>query len=111
MKAKVDSVLKQRAGLLRQMGAIGSLRRGSLSRQFFVRRQGGESRSLGPYFVLQGYFRGKKFSERIPASRARLVRQQVRNHRRFQSLAEEFASLTEQLTRLELEPLNHYDEL
>jgi len=101
VQANIDSVRQQRDLVLQQMQAIDRLRRGSLSRQFFRSPQGKRPRRRGPYYVLQGYFHGRKFAERIPAEQALQVEQDVANYRRFQQLAEQFVSLTEQLTRLE----------
>jgi len=80
------------------------MRRGSLSRQFFRSRQPHRSVGPGPYFILQGYLQGQKFSQRVPAEQAATVEHQVANYQRFQALAEEFVTVTEQLTLAE-EPL------
>jgi len=94
----IDSLNEKRQRVLHQMQTIDRLRRGSLSQQFFKAPQGGR---CGPYFVLQGYFQGKKFSERIAAEDAAQIQQQVDNYRRFQQLAEEYVTLTDEITRLE----------
>ena len=52
----------------------------------------------GPYFVLQGYLQGQKFSQRVPADQAAAVASGVANYKRFQELADEFVTVTEQLT-------------
>lgn len=83
------------------MKQIDHLRRGSLSRQFFKTKREGKIIKSGPYFVLQCFFKGKKCSERIPASRAGEVEKQVENFRLFNSLAEEFVSLSDQITQWE----------
>ena len=82
------------------MRTIDHLRRGSLSKQFF-KAPPGQTAKQGPYFVLQGFFQGKKFSERVPAEDAPQVQEQVENYRRFQSLAEEYVTLSDAITRLE----------
>ena len=82
------------------MQSIDRLRRGSLSKQFF-NPPSGQTGKRGPYFVLQGFFHGKKFSERIPLEQATQVQEQVDNYRRFQSLAEEYVTLSDEITRLE----------
>jgi len=101
VQANIDSVRQQRDLLLQQMQAIDRLRRGSLSRQFFRSAPGDPAHRRGPYYVLQGYFHGQKFSERIPADQAEVVEQDVANYRHFQQLAEQFVSLTDQFTRLQ----------
>jgi hypothetical protein len=101
MKPKIDALLQKRGILLDQMRSIDRLRRGSLSRQFFKAPPKDPSSPRGPYFVLQGFFQGKKFSERIPAAQAPKIQEQVDNYRRFQTLAEEYVSLSDQISRLE----------
>src|SRR6266508_1055836 len=98
MKPNLDTLLQQRESLLQQMQAIDRLRRGSLSQQFFI-SPGRPSSRRGPYYVLQGYFRGKKFSERVPQDHAAQVKQDVDNYRRFQTLAEDYVTLSDQITR------------
>ena len=102
MPMPIDSLRQKRESVLHQMQAIDRLRRGTLSRQFF-KAPPGTSRKQGPYFVLQGFFHGKKFSQRIATEDAPKIQEQVDNYRRFQSLAEEYVSLTDEITRLESE--------
>lgn len=100
MPTSIDSLRQKRDSVLRDMQAIDRLRRGSLSKQFF-KAAPGQSALRGPYFVLQGFFHGKKFSERIPAEQIPQVQEQVDNYRRFQTLAEDYVTLSDQITRLE----------
>lgn len=102
MSAQLESLLQKRQSLLSEMQAVDRLRRGSLSKQFF-KAPPGQTGRRGPYFVLQGFFHGKKFSERIPAEDAPHVQEQVDNYRRFQSLAEQYVTLTDEITRLEFQ--------
>jgi len=103
MNSNLDQLLPQRERILQQIRSIDRLRRGSFSRQFLQQRRRGNSGSSGPYYLLQGFLHGKKFSQRVPAQQAEQVQQQVAHYRRFQSLAEEFVTLTDQITRLESE--------
>jgi transposase len=89
----------RREQILQQIRAIDRLRRGSLSRQFFKKRRANSKDPQGPYFVLQGYVKGKKFSERIPADQAPQIEPLIANYQRFEELAEEFVAVTDQLTR------------
>jgi hypothetical protein len=104
MNANIETLLKQRILILEQMQTIDRLRRGSLSRQFFKAHPKDSTPARGPYFVLQGFFHGQKFSERVPADQASQVQEQVANYRRFQTLAEEFVTVCDQITRLERQP-------
>jgi hypothetical protein len=101
MKPNYDDLLKRRDGVLRQMQAIDRLRRGTLSHQFFKAKSTEDTAPRGPYYVLQGFLRGKKFSQRVPPDQAAQVQQDVDNYRNFQTLAEEFVTLTDQLTCLQ----------
>jgi len=104
MKLNRDDLLQKRQALLAQMQSIDRLRRGSLSKQFFQARPPAPPARLGPYFVLQGFFHGKKFSQRIPPEQAARVEQDVENYRRFQTLAQEYVTLSDEITRLQDQP-------
>ena len=101
MKPNLDSLLQERQTLVQQMQSIDRLRRGSLSKQFFKPHPPGQTTPRGPYFVLQGFFHGQKFSQRIPQDQAAQVEQDVENYRRFQGLAEDFVTVSDQITRLQ----------
>jgi len=100
MKPNLEQLLQRRQDTLQQMQAIDRLRRGTLSQQFFPSRSD-PSAQRGPYYVLQGFFHGKKFSQRIPAAQAAQVEADVDNYRRFQKLAEEYVTLSDQITCLQ----------
>ena len=104
MDSSLSDLQQQRDQALEQIRSIDRLRRGFLSRQFFKRQRGGETVTQGPYFVLQSFLHGKKRSERVPAAAAAAVGKEVENYQRFQALAERFAQLTEQITRLGDQP-------
>jgi hypothetical protein len=101
MQPNLDSLLQERQTLVQQMQAIDRLRRGSLSKQFFKPHPTGPTTPRGPYFVLQGFFHGQKFAQRIPQDQAAQVEQDVANYRRFQKLAEDFVTVSDQITRLQ----------
>lgn len=101
MPNAIQTLRSQRDTVLQRMQQIDHLRRGSLSRQFFQSRRDGKIIETGPYFVLQCSFQGKKCSERICAADAEQVEKHVENFRRFNSLAEEFVTLSDQITQLE----------
>lgn len=103
MNVSSSQLEQRREQILQQMGAIDRLRRGSLSRQFFKQHRAGSKNPQGPYYVLQGYIQGQKFSERVPAEQAPQIEPWVANYQRFEQLAEEFVTVTDQLTRLSQE--------
>lgn len=98
MKPNLDALRQKQQSLLQQMQTIDRLRRGCLSSQFFP-AAGPRAARRGPYYVLQGFFRGQKFSERVPSERVPQVQQDVDRYRRFQALAEDYVTVTDQLTR------------
>ncbi len=100
MTNNLDQLSAERDALLAQLKAINRLRRGSLSRQVYARKQAGQTRAQGPYYVLQGFHKGRKFSQRIPAQAAERVQQQVDNFKQFQALADRCITLTDQITQL-----------
>jgi hypothetical protein len=104
MKLNLNDLLQKRQALLSQMQSIDRLRRGSFSKQFFKSQPPAPSARRGPYYILQGFFHGKKFSERIAPEQAAQVEQDVENYRRFQALAEEYVTLSDQITRLQDQP-------
>ncbi len=100
MPNKIEQLAAEREALLAQLQSLDRLRRGSLSRQTYSRKQAGQDLAQGPYFVLQGYHKGKKFSQRVPAAQAGQVQQQVNHFKRFQDLADQCVTVTDQLTQL-----------
>jgi hypothetical protein len=100
MTVALSQLEKRREQILQQIGAIDRLRRGSLSRQFFKKSRSDSKAQQGPYFVLQGYIQGEKFSQRVPAHQAPQIEPLVANYKRLVELAEEFVTVTDQITCL-----------
>jgi hypothetical protein len=100
MPNQIDQLSTERDDLLAKLKSLDRLRRGSLSRQVFAKKQAGQTHTQGPYYILQGFHKGKKFSQRIPAERAERVQNQVDNFKEFQDLADQCITLTDQITQL-----------
>src|SRR5271169_6751103 len=100
MNATFSQLEQRREQILQQIDSIDRLRRGSLSRQFFKKPRSDSKAQQGPYYVLQGYIQGEKFSQRVAAQQAPQIEPLVTNYKRFVQLAEEFVSVTDQITRL-----------
>jgi hypothetical protein len=100
MHVSLSQLEQRREQILQQIQAIDRLRRGSFSRQFFKKTRADSKTQQGPYYVLQGYVQGQKFSERVPAQQAQEIEPLVANYKRFEELAEEFVTVTDQITRL-----------
>jgi len=104
MKLSLSQLETRRQQILQQITAIDRLRRGSLSRQFFKKTASGPKTRQGPYYLLQGYLQGRKFSTRVPAKQLPQIQPLVANYKRFVQLAEKLVSLTDQITRLSGSP-------
>lgn len=100
MKPSLAQLQDRRRQILQQMSALDRLRRGSLSRQFFKKRGAASKARQGPYYLLQGYIQGRKFSQRVPTQQASQLKPLVANYKRFVQLAEALVSLTDRITRL-----------
>lgn len=100
----IQQVLARRQAVVRQMLAIGSMQRGSISEQYlWVRHKGrAEPVRCGPYYVLSKRQEGKTVSRRLTSPEAlEEARRDVAAHRRFVALCKQFEALTEQLGQLE----------
>ncbi len=100
MPDTIQHLSAKREAILAQLQSIDRLRRGTLSRQVVVKDHGGKTVTLGPYFNLQGFHRGKKFNRHIPADKAQEVQQHVDNFKRFQALSDQCVTITDQITQL-----------
>jgi hypothetical protein len=92
---------QQRTALLDQMAALDRMERGRLSEQFLHGLKDGREVTWGPYYVLQRRWGRQIVKKRVPADRLALVQADIRRHEEFQQLAQRYADLTEQMTRLE----------
>jgi hypothetical protein len=85
---------QRREGILQQMRQIERLRRGTLSEQYY----GAGERRQGPYYLLQGYEKGKHWSERVNKEQVEQVRADLAGHSRFEELCQGFVEITEKAT-------------
>ena len=88
---------------------MGSMRPGSLSRQYNVCGKAGcrckapnNPQRHGPYYQLSYVHRGKSTSQFIRPALVREVQQQLANYKAFRRLTEEWVSLALKLARLKL---------
>ena len=113
MKAKTNASwqkLQQRINQLKaQLGEIGPMRPGSLSRQYNVCGKPGcrckdskNPRRHGPYYQLNYVYGGKKTSEFVRPQNLKVVRNQLVNYKRFRRLTDQWVGSALQLARLEL---------
>ena len=100
----LQQIEAQRLAILDNLKAIRSMRRGSVSEQFFpVQRQGQRPVARrGPYYVLTRHRGSKSVSQRLTTPEAlRQARQDIEAFQRFQVLCREYERLTERLGELE----------
>jgi hypothetical protein len=96
------AILKeQRTALLDQMAALDRMECGRLSEQFLHGLKDGRKVTWGPYYVLQRRLGGQIVKKRVPADQLALVQADIRRHEEFQQLAQRYAEITGQMTRLE----------
>jgi hypothetical protein len=99
----VQQVEQRRRAVLEQMGAIRSMRRGTVNEQYLkVPHKGRAAPTLcGPYYVLTRKQAGRTVSRRVPGGQVEQARADVAAYRRFVDLCQQFEQLTEQLGPLE----------
>ncbi len=99
----IRAIERRRETVLKEMGALRSLRVASLSEQMLPVKHKGKKDPVmrGPYFVLSRRQEGRTCSRRVRTDELEQVKKDVANHRRFVALCEEFEELTERLGELE----------
>jgi hypothetical protein len=114
MKAKTNAFwqkLQQRINQLKaQLGEIGPMRPGSLSRQYNVCGKPGcrckdpkNPRRHGPYHQLNYVYGGKKTSEFVRPQNLKQVRTQLANYKRFRRLIDQWIGLALKQARSEIQ--------
>ena len=89
----------ERLDILRQMGSITRLRRGSVNEQSFTqRRRDGSVVTHGPYYLYSRTEQRRSYSQRLPAEAVAQYRTDTENCRRFKELAEAYIRVCERLT-------------
>ena len=101
----IVQIERRRNALLKEMAAIRSLERATLSKQMLrVKHKGKKEPVLrGPYYVLARWENGRTRSRRVRAEELEQLQRDVANHERFMALCEEFMELTQRLGELERE--------
>jgi hypothetical protein len=92
------SIQQERSRILEEMARIDRMIRGHVSQQTYQKRQGDQTVTQGPYFLLQRRENGKNNCQRVGAEELDTIVAGVEAYARFQELAERYAKLTEQLT-------------
>jgi len=100
----LQQIEAQRLAILAAIKAIRSMRRGTITEQFFpVTRQGQKQTTRrGPYYVFSRHQGSKTISRRLTSPEAlQQAREDVEAFKRFQALCRDYERLTEKLSTLE----------
>lgn len=96
----LQQIEAQRLAILDSLKAIRSMRRGSITEQFFpVQRKGRKQAARrGPYYVFTRHRGSKTVSQRLTTAGAlQQAREDVEAFKRFQTLCRDYERLTEKL--------------
>lgn len=102
--SSLDKLEQRREQLVRQIGSLGSMRKGSLTDQYVeATRKDGSPTRRGPYTVYTYKHDGRTVSRRL-TDPARIVvyREQIAAFRRFHELTAELAQVSQSLADLEV---------
>ena len=100
----LQQIEAKRLAVLESMKAIRSLRRGSVTEQFFPILRKGQKQAgrRGPYYVLTRHRGQKSVSQRLTTPEAvRQAQEDIEAFKRFRALCQEFEQLTEKLGEME----------
>ena len=101
----IKEIEKRRKEILREMGGIRSMRRGSVNEQLLKVPHKGKKEPVvrGPYYVFSRHEKGKGTKSYRLTSQEDVdkARRDVEAHRKFRELCREYEELTEELGRME----------
>jgi len=100
----LQQIEARRLAVLESMKAIRSLRRGSITEQFFPILRKGQKQAAhrGPYYVLTRHRGQKSVSQRLTTPEAvQQAQEDIEAFKRFRGLCQEFEQLTEKLGEME----------
>ena len=93
-----DQLEHQRLDILRSMGSITRMRRGTINKQFFDRKNSdGFPVRLGPYFLFSRTEKRQSFSKRLARGEVERFREETENCRRFKELVTQYILVCEGL--------------
>lgn len=97
---------QQRQGILRKMGGIRTMRRGTVSEQFLKVPHKGQAEPVrrGPYYLWQYWEHGKPMRQRLrSAPEVAAARKEVAAYKEFEQLCEHYVHVAEALAQAERE--------
>jgi hypothetical protein len=105
----IERLQSQMEKLVREIGALGPMRRGSLVERYLPCGRPGchcgrsDSRGHGPKYSLTYKVKGRTKTEYVSPEQVPWVREQLQNHARFLELSKQLVETSEQIGRLRLE--------
>jgi hypothetical protein len=99
MDREQQDIVRRQKALLEEMGRIARMRRGTVSKQEYSgrrERKAGQG-ACGPYYLWQGYVRGRRFGCRVDRQEAEMMQEEIECRKRFERLCEEYIGLGEAL--------------
>lgn len=110
MNKKLNKIEKRIDKIKTELGKVGEMRPGSLSKQYNVCgkpsckcKDPDKPRKHGPYFQLSYVHKGKSTSQFIRKEFVTDAQQQIRNYKRFKALTTEWVDIALEHARLKLE--------
>ena len=99
---ELKAAQKQKLNILEQIRALGDMRRGSVTEQFFERkRSDGAITRCGPYHLYTYKQDGQTISRRLPdAAGAVQYRAQIEQFRRFEELSAQLVEISQRICDL-----------
>ncbi len=105
---RIDQLEQQRQDILRKIGKIRKMRRGSVTEQFFEAPRKGKTEPVrqGPYYLWQYWEHGRPRRQRLRgAPEVTSARAEVAAHREFEELCARYVRVAEELARAEREAI------
>ena len=99
---EIGKIEVRRREILKEMGEIRSMRKGSVTEQFLrVPQKGKEPAKRGPYYTYTKKEKAKTVGRRLKAKEVERFKDDVAAFHRFHGLCQEYAELTERLGDIE----------
>ena len=99
---EIGRIETRRREILKEVGEMRSMRKGSVTKQFLsVPQKGKEPAIRGPYFTYTKKEKGKTVGRRLKTKEVERFKDDVTAFHRFQALCQEYAELTERLGDIE----------
>lgn len=103
MHDTAQGIRQRQDEILKAMGSIRRMRRGTLTHQTYpdrAHRKEGQG-AVGPYGLWQGTVAGKRFGKRVSGVEAQDIEEGIAQRHAFSALAEEYVALSCSLAALE----------